>query len=279
MIYLSPSKINLHLGVTGRLPNGYHTIETLFMEIPWYDEIDIEVCSKGPIKVTTSIDLCKMEENLCYKAAKLLKENSNLDCGCSIHLNKNIPTGAGLGGGSANCAVVLKALNSLWKLNYSEEELENLGVKLGADVPFFIKGGTSVARGVGDKLTTVKNNLSDIYILIIYKNIHVSTSWAYKNLNISLTEEKKSSIFDTVALRGLDMADLGSFGNDFEKVVFQKHRELKEIIELLDSEGSIFSRMSGSGSSIFGFFKDENKVFSLEERFRGEGCLTKVVKF
>lgn len=278
MRFSSPCKINLHLGITGKLPNGYHTLETIFTEVPWYDYITITPNDSGEIVVKSSIKLCDMEDNLCYKGAKLLKDYIGFDGGCEIYLEKHLPFGAGLGGGSANCATVLKALNSIWNLNLNSEKLKSLGVKLGADIPFFIDGGTAIATGIGDQLSSIENRIKDLYLLIIYKNIHISTPWAYKSLNFSLTERKSCTTFSAVALRGLEMGDLINFYNDFEPAVFRSFPEIESMITNLNQHGAFYSRMSGSGSSVFGLFKSIEDAEKAETFFKKEKAKTKLIK-
>ena len=141
-VYKANCKINIHLRVVGKLPNGYHELETIFQEIPIYDEIEINSNSSGEITFQSSgIKIPDGGVNICVQSAKLLKKQFNISEGCDISLKKNIPIGAGLGGGSPDAATVLKALNLLWELKLTDSKLEKIGLELGADVPFFIKGG------------------------------------------------------------------------------------------------------------------------------------------
>ncbi|MBN2789105.1 MAG: 4-(cytidine 5'-diphospho)-2-C-methyl-D-erythritol kinase [Candidatus Delongbacteria bacterium] len=260
-LYNANCKINIHLRITGKLPNGYHELETIFQEIPLYDEIEINSNSNGNINFESTGIFIPEGKNICIKAAEILKNEFNITYGCNILLMKNIPIGAGLGGGSSDAATVLKALNDLWGLNLTEEKLELLGIKLGADVPFFIKGGCAAATGIGEKLTSINPVLTDGYILLVYPNIHVDTSEAYRNLNLNLTKNSQNGIF-ALALKSSSDVHLkyDEFINDFESYVFKEHAEIETIKNALLNKGAEFAAMSGSGSSVFGFFRDELKL-------------------
>ncbi|HQO09712.1 MAG TPA: 4-(cytidine 5'-diphospho)-2-C-methyl-D-erythritol kinase [Clostridiales bacterium] len=262
MIVRANCKLNLHLKVTGKLPDGYHSLETIFQEIPFYDEIDIVSSDKDVIQFTSKgINIPGSGNNICVKAAELLKNNFNINKGCRITLKKNVPIGAGLGGGSSDAAAVLKALNVLWGLNLTDEELEKLGLKLGADVPFFIKGGCAWAEGKGELLKRIEPLLKNGSILLIYPHIHISTPDAYKKLNLNLTNLSGNVIFAEVSKPGVSLNVIrAGFINDFESVVFREYPEIGHIKELLLSEGAALAAMSGSGSSVFGFFTDEKRL-------------------
>ncbi|MBN1967745.1 MAG: 4-(cytidine 5'-diphospho)-2-C-methyl-D-erythritol kinase [Candidatus Delongbacteria bacterium] len=279
MRVLSPCKINLHLGILGKRNDGYHNLESFFLEVPWYDVIDIESNDSGLIVMkTVGIDLGNEEDNICFKAARLLKNIYNVEKGCTISLKKNIPVGAGLGGGSSNAASTLKSLISLWNIDIEKSETIDLAKRLGADVPFFMMGGLCHVKGIGDILTRVENKIFDYYLLIIYDNIHVSTPWAYKNLKKELTIENKCTKFDTVVLRGLDIDVLNEFRNDFEETVFESYPELANIKKDLYDNGACFSLMSGSGSSVFGIFKDSRNAIEAMRKADERGAVTKLVK-
>jgi 4-diphosphocytidyl-2-C-methyl-D-erythritol kinase len=166
-----------------------------------------------------------------------------------------------LGGGSSDAATVLKALNELWNLNLSDSELENIGLELGADVPFFIKGGCALATGIGENLTQINPILQEGYILIIYSNIHINTSQAYRNINLNLTKNTSNGIF-ALALNSSNEihSRYNEFINDFESYVFKEHAEIERIKNALLNTGAEFAAMSGSGSSVFGFFRDKFKL-------------------
>ncbi len=257
-------KLNLHLRVTGKLPDGYHSLETIFQEIPFCDELEIDAADDGTVHFSASgIPIPENGNNICVKAAKILKEKFSITKGCRIHLRKNVPIGAGLGGGSSDAAAVLKALNGLWELRLKDSELEHIGLLLGADVPFFIKGGCAWAEGKGEILTQIPPVLKNGTVLLVYPNIHVSTPWAYKNLNLNLTKTTGSVIFAEVSKPGFDLnGSRAGFTNDFESAVFAEYPEIGRIKEILLKEGAELTAMSGSGSTVFGFFNTSGKLFN-----------------
>ncbi|MFO7810552.1 MAG: 4-(cytidine 5'-diphospho)-2-C-methyl-D-erythritol kinase [Candidatus Delongbacteria bacterium] len=263
MKFKANCKINLHLAVTGKLSDGYHSIKTIFQEIPFSDELDIETADENEITFSAEGITIPSEspDNICVKAAEILKERYSVTKGCRIKLKKNIPVGAGLGGGSSDAATVLKALNMLWNIDLSAKKIRSIGSELGADVPFFIDGGCAWAEGRGDILRPVKPVLQNGFILLVYPSIHISTRWAYKNLNLNLTKTGDMVIFAEVSkLRTAQNSLIGKFSNDFESVVFKKYPEIGRIKELMLNKGADFSAMSGSGSTVFGFFLSERAL-------------------
>jgi len=262
-------KINLHLKVTGRRPDGYHTIETIFQQIDLGDELELEMAPAGQIIFETSgLEISGCSENICEKAARLLNHYSSTDHGCRIFLQKIVPLGAGLGGGSSDAAAVLKGLNRLWDLNHSDEVLEKLGVQLGADVPFFIKGGTAFACGIGEELQQIKPILPSGWLVLINPGVHVNTGIAYKNIKYDLTNYKINSIFATVLENDLDVGEIATlFENDFEHYVFSLHPEVGKIRQVLAEQGSEFCRMSGSGSTVFGYFAEKSRAEEALKQF------------
>ncbi len=261
---LANCKLNLHLRVTGKLPDGYHSLETIFQEIPFHDELDIDVTDDGSVQFSASgMEIPDDGKNICVKAAVLLKEKYSVSRGCRIHLVKNVPIGAGLGGGSSDAAAVLKALNGLWELGLKDQELERIGLSLGADVPFFIRGGCAWAEGKGEILTPLPPILKNGTVLLVYPNIHISTPWAYKNLNLNLTKNNGGVIFADVSKPGFDLSgSRAGFTNDFESAVFREYPEIGRIKEILLKEGAELTAMSGSGSTVFGFFNTSGKLYN-----------------
>ena len=262
MKYKANCKINLHLKITGKLPNGYHELETVFQEIPFYDELEIESTEEDKVVFETAgLTIPPCEQNICQRAAYLLKERYGITKGCSIKLKKNVPIGAGLGGGSSDGACVLKVLNSLWKINAREDELLKMAVVLGADVPFFIRGGAALATGIGDNLSFIDPVLRDGFLVLVNPGIHIDTKKAYKNVNYNLTKKKIDSIFRHVLGGVSDISQCRrEFVNDFEAYAFSEYAEIKELKDKMYEAGALFALMSGSGSSVYGFFKDFVKV-------------------
>ena len=272
-------KLNLHLRITGKLPDGYHSLETIFQEIPFGDELEIEQSGDGNIHFSSSgIKIPDGGTNICVKAADILKLKYGINKGCRIHLQKNVPIGAGLGGGSSDAAAVLRSLNSLWGIGLSNTELERTGLELGADVPFFIKGGCAWAEGKGEVLKPIKPVLQNGTILLIYPHLHINTVWAYKNLNLNLTKTADNVIFAEVSkLRNPLRHYFEVFFNDFETVVFEKYPEIGKIKEFMINEGAEFSAMSGSGSTVFGFFTNE-KMLEHAIRIADNNYFVKAIK-
>jgi len=264
-------KINLHLKITGRRPDGYHDIETIFQEIALADELVIEAAPDGVLDFSAAgVEITGCDENICQKAARLLNEAAGTSHGCRIRLFKNIPLGAGLGGGSADAAAVLKGLNEIWGLQLSYQELEKIAVKLGADVPFFIRGGAAAAAGIGEMLTPMRPLLRNGWLAIVNPGLHVHTGNAYKNIKYDLTNYKTGRIFATVLENDLAVEELDTLlENDFEGYVFTVHPEVGRIKQALSRAGASFSRMSGSGSTVFGYFQDRNQAEVALEQFAG----------
>jgi 4-diphosphocytidyl-2-C-methyl-D-erythritol kinase len=262
MICRANCKLNIHLRVTGKLPDGYHSLETIFQEIPFYDEIDITALESGLVEFAShGIRIPDGGNNICTKSADILKKTYGINKGCRIVLTKNVPIGAGLGGGSSDAAAVLKALNELWGLNLSDAELEHIGLKLGADVPFFIKGGCAWAEGKGELLRPMEPLLKNGSILLIYPHIHISTPDAYRKLNLNLTKLSNNIIFAEVSKPDVSLSGIrAGLVNDFEIAVFKEYPEIGKVKELLLNKGADFAAMSGSGSTVFGFFTDEDKL-------------------
>lgn len=272
-------KLNIHLKVTGKLPDGYHTLETIFQEIPFGDELEIESTEDGNIHFTSSgIEIPDGGTNICVKAAESLQRKHGINEGCRIHLQKNVPIGAGLGGGSSDAAAVLKSLNSIWGIGLTDGELEEIGLELGADVPFFVRGGCAWAEGKGEVLRPIKPVLKNGTILLIYPHLHINTSWAYKNLNLNLTKTADNVIFAEVSKMRKPLRHyFEEFFNDFETVVFDKYPEIGQIKEFMINEGADFSVMSGSGSTVFGFFTNE-KMLEHAIRIADKNYFVKAIK-
>ncbi len=269
------AKVNLHLKITGKRADGYHELETIFQEIPLHDNLDINLIADGQGRIIfedRGISIPgKKEDNICVKIARWIQKKYNITDSISIKLEKNIPIGAGLGGGSSDGAAVFKSLNTLLNLNLAAEEMEKESSKFGADVSFFIKGGCVFARGIGEIMTKIKPIFKDKYFLVVYPKLFVDTAKAYKLfkneffLNNYLTWDKKNSIFDTVS-NGHDQKLIWRrFENDFERVVFEIYPEVKRVKEAL-SEGCIYASMTGSGSSVFGVYDSEELVLKIKDR-------------
>lgn len=254
------AKINLGLLITGKRSDGYHTLETVFAPISWYDELTF-VSAEDLGMTCNNLDLPSNDNNLCLKAANVLRDYAGITSGVSIDLTKNIPFGAGLGGGSSDAAITLKVLNTLWDIHASSADLHALAVKLGADVPYFLKtSGLAFASGIGEQIQDLDCSLP-YYIVTVFPGEHISTVWAYKNFYPNF-ERKIPDLKDMVV--GLcddrDLAVLPALKNDFEPVVFDHYPSVRKVKEALLEQGALFASLSGSGSAVFGLFDKEEEA-------------------
>ena len=243
--FLAPAKLNLDLRIVGRRADGYHLLESIFTLIELYDHIWFSVNQTGCIKLHTPTDGITEEQDLCVRAARLLSDHTGTKYGVDIWLEKQIPVGGGLGGGSADAAVVLMVLNRLWQLNLSKTELLQLGVRLGADVPFFIFGQSAFARGIGEQLSPI--SLPKQWYVIIKPPVHVSTPkiFAHKDL----TRDSKPRIMP-------DFQAGQHWRNDMQSVVLAEYPAVKAAFDVLAEYGS--PMMSGSGACVFLSFNSES---------------------
>ena len=252
------AKINLALEVFPKRTDGFHDIETIFQSIDLADEIEIEKSTKIEFAMFPKNSTIPNDStNLAYRAAKLLCDEFKLS-GVKIILNKKIPSGAGLAGGSTDAAGVLVAMNDLFGLNLSTQDLQNRGAILGSDVPFCIRGGTQFASGRGEILTPLKN-LTPIDLILIKPKISISTAWAYQKFD----ENPPREFFRTKKiLESIDSGDwkliAQNFFNRFEEII--KLDEIFELKSKLIELGAINSLMSGSGSTVFGIFDSRSKA-------------------
>lgn len=250
------AKINISLDVVGKREDGYHLLRMIMQSIELYDEIEIFKIKEG-IEITCNKSFIPTDErNLAYKAAKLFLDKYNIKCGVSINILKNIPVAAGLAGGSADCAAVLRILNSMFKINASEKELMKLGETLGADVPYCIKGGTALCEGIGEKITPIKSFKNHI-VLLIKPPFGVSTKDVYKAFDLSKVKVHP----DTKKLVDkINEGDLYYVANNMknllENVTVRKHKVLYKLKENLMKSGAVGAMMSGSGPTVFAFFDD-----------------------
>lgn len=250
MILFPPAKINLGLNILYKREDSYHELNSVMTPIPLTDILEIVPSESFKFEQSGITIPDEIENNLCVKAYRLFQEYYNISP-VNIHLKKIIPMGAGLGGGSSDAASVLLGLNKLFELNLADEVLENMAAQLGSDCPFFIKNSTQLATGRGEILKPINFNLRDYYIKLLNIGIHVSTKEAYSNVHFSDNIELDKIISKPIH------AWQETLTNDFEKSVFLKYPELKKIKENFYDEGALYAAMSGSGSTMFGIFKDK----------------------
>lgn len=248
------SKVNIGLKILSQRNDGYYNIYTVFQELDFGDSITIKKADSGCI-LTSNVDWVPTDEsNICHKAYTALKIKYSELGGVSIHIEKRIPVGTGLGGGSANGAAVLKGLNAIYNLELSMDELEKIGTSVGADVPFFIKGGTQLGEGIGDNLTSLTSHIKGTYLLVI-PHISINTAWAYSELKNKL---KSGNILPNFAsFFSGDNSSLEIFENDFERIVIPAYPEIGAIKQKLLELGARFASLSGSGSTVYGIFDED----------------------
>ena len=267
MITFPNAKINLGLDVVEKRPDGYHNLETVFYPIPLHDILEITRSEK---ETSFTMYNAKFEgsdnDNLVVKAYRLLADEYKMPNVC-ISLYKNIPTGAGMGGGSADAAFALKMLNEIAGLNLDDEKLEEYAARLGADCAFFIKNRPAYATGIGNILTPIECDLSGYYMVVIKPEIHISTKEAYALVNPQHPEHALEGIIRKPVEEWKDLMK-----NDFEKSVFAKYPDLKELKEKLYELGALYASMSGSGSAFFGIFKEECDINYIKKHFPDIFC-------
>ena len=251
--FLAPAKINLFLHITGRRENGYHTLQSVFVLLDFYDTIYIKPSNSPQIKRVNTISQIPENEDLTVRAAIALQQATGCKQGAEISIEKRIAMGGGLGGGSSDAATVLLALNHLWQLNLSRTQLMQIGLTLGADVPVFIFGQTAWAEGVGEQLTAVDlpeqdaNQSENTYYVVLTPNIHVSTAQVFAHPRLTRdTKPLKIADFSSTAFKHLDNKRLK---NDLEEIVCDLFPAVASTLKWLNQFGE--ARMSGSGASVF----------------------------
>jgi 4-diphosphocytidyl-2-C-methyl-D-erythritol kinase len=267
---LSPAKVNLFLKVVSKRPDGYHELVSIVDIISIHDVIRLNETPEGKVVVRDSLGMLPDgPDNTMYKAAMLLKETCAVDAGVSIEVEKRIPVGAGLGGGSSNAASVMKALVRMWKLPVGLSTLMELGRRVGADVPLFLYGKSCVMRGIGERVSPIE--LPRIWYVVVYPNIVLSTKDVYNSLRIVLTKKGNEVTLSGKFSNILDIANV--LENDLEEVAFLKCPAIKTIKARLKEAGAIGSLMTGSGSAVFGVFQSNKDAQGALERVEGLGTV------
>ena len=239
----SPAKLNVFLHILGRLDNGYHQLQSLFQMLDYGDELAFDITNDGKITMASPLEGVKDEDNLIVKAAKLLAKESNSPLGVTISLNKRLPMGGGIGGGSSNAATTLVALNLLWKTGLSEDQLADLGLALGADVPIFVRGKTAFAGGVGENITPAEQQ--EKWYLVANPGVHVSTAEVFQAKDLPRNTppiQWKDYIFEETR-------------NDCQQLVANCHPEVAKLLQWLLHYAP--SRMTGTGACVFAIFSDK----------------------
>ena len=246
------AKINLALELKGLRADGYHEIQTIYQAINLCDTIQLEERPQGTEIVTNCRELPTDSRNLVYRACLRLQESFNIERGVKIKIDKKIPLGAGLGGGSSNAAVTLMGLTHLWSLSLDRIHLYDIARELGADVPYFLMGGSCFGTGRGDELYPLAD-LPRWWVVLVVSPFSLSTSEVYQRANLVLTKEKNNSSMRGFFLMESDVERI--MVNDLEEVVFADYPSLRRLKEELKELGAKGSLMSGSGPTIYGLFK------------------------
>ncbi|BAS48632.1 4-(cytidine 5'-diphospho)-2-C-methyl-D-erythritol kinase [Aggregatibacter actinomycetemcomitans NUM4039] len=244
-----PAKLNLFLYINGKRADGYHELQTLFQFVDFGDWLHIKARSDGKIRLTPAIANLKSEDNLIYRAAKLLQQYTGCTLGAELTLDKILPIGGGVGGGSSNAATTLVALNHLWKTGLSTGQLAELGLTLGADVPIFVHGKAAFAEGIGEKITHCEP--PEKWYLVLKPNVSISTAVVFSDPHLPRNTPKKS----------LSQLLMGKYANDCEKVVRDHYSEVEESLNWLVKYAP--ARLTGTGACIFAEFDDKKSAQSV----------------
>lgn len=264
-------KINLGLDVIGKRPNGYHDVRMIMQTVRLFDQVILTKQEEPGITVETNLPFLPIDENnLVYKAAKLMIDRYHISSGIHITLKKYIPVSAGMAGGSSDCAATLYGMNRLFDLKLPRKKLMELGVTLGADVPYCLMRGTALSEGIGEVLTPLPP-MPDCYILIGKPQINVSTKFVYENLK--LHDEIKHPDIDGMveALKQGNLSGISSrLGNVLESVTIPEYPVIQKIKDRMIELGAMNALMSGSGPTVFGIFQEKEKAETACERMRQE---------
>ena len=260
----SPAKVNLRLEILRKREDGYHEIKTILQKISLQDTLYFSLRKgKGVSIKADSPNLPTGKANLVYKAVRSMMIESGYRGGIRVDIKKRIPLGAGLGGGSSNAATTLKAMNELLNLNVSKKRLMEMGLEIGADVPFFFLEGAAVGSGIGERLRKVE--LPVLWFVLIYPNFEVSTRWAYQNFVLTNQRIHFNLQKFTKTPEGISRI----FLNHLEEVVSKKYPQIENMKKILCSAGALAALMSGSGPTVFGIFSDEQSSTEAYGKIKG----------
>lgn len=268
---LAPAKINFTLDITGKLPNGYHTVDMIMQAVDLCDVVTVQK-NEGSINLTCDKDFVPCNSsNTAYKAVQLFSEYCNIDCTVDVHIQKNIPAQAGLAGGSTDGAAVLVALNELYQTNLTIDELAQIGAKIGADVPFCLYGGTMLATGIGTTLAKIEHSLQlqDYYILLCKPYVNVSTPLAYKK---SDERPYSDNVHSNIVINAMQSNNIDDFCNglynDFDSLL--QIEEVQHIKTVMKENGALTSVMSGSGPTVYGIYSTSAQAESTAKILKNE---------
>ena len=270
IVVKSPAKINIGLNIINKREDGFHNLETIFYPINLFDEIRFTKSDKFSFN-SNDDNLNKEKTNLIIKAKESLENYFNIQLPVNIFLEKHIPIGAGLGGGSSNAASTISALIKLFDLDIDSVTIGRFALNLGSDVPFFINPVSSFAESRGEVLSSIKLKL-DKYLLIVNPGIHIATKWAF---GLMKPAQPKNSLKTFIGKSEISIDEVMRFAsNDFEKIVFEHFPEIKEIKEKMLYFGANYSMMTGTGSTVWAMFDDEETAFQTELFFKCKNYFT-----
>jgi 4-diphosphocytidyl-2-C-methyl-D-erythritol kinase len=285
--YKARAKINLGLDVCGRLENGYHEVKMVMQTVDIYDELEFKKRNDSEIilSINSRDNLGDITNNLIYKAAKLMREQYNINEGIEIKLTKNIPVAAGMAGGSTDAASTMLAINEMFNLGLAKVDIMEQALKLGADIPFCVMGGTALAEGIGEKLTVLAPP-PRVSLLVVKPPINVASKWVYEQLDAKIIESHPD--IDAM-VESLGKGDLNgvidNMGNVLETVTVSEYPIILDIKKMMIGSGAMNALMSGSGPSIFGIFRDEEMANAaavyIDQTLKTKGinAYTKVTEF
>jgi len=268
----SPAKVNLRLEILKRREDGYHEVRTILQKISLCDKLHFSLTKEKGIKITTDHpNLSVGRTNLVYQAVQSILKKLDYKGGVRIEIEKRIPLGAGLGGGSSNAATTLKALNQLFNMKLTQRELMEMGLGIGADVPFFFTQGAAIASGIGERLKKIE--LPNLWYVLIYPNFEVSTRWAYQNLILTKRQIHLKIPKFIKTPKGISRI----LWNDLEEVVLEKYPQINLMKKMLCSVGALGTLMTGSGPTVFGIFPEKGGALEAYQKVknmvRGKGWI------
>ena len=266
------AKINLGLDVTGKREDGYHIVSMIMQNVDLYDTLTFEKNDTGEIILNASSPKIPTDDsNLICKVAKQLREKYGVKDGVSVYLEKRIPVAAGMAGGSTDGAATYMALNELWNLGLDTKTMCGLAVKLGADIPYCIIGGTALAEGIGEELTTI-SDMPKCHLVIAKPDIDVSTGWVYKTLDSKEIENHPDIAGVRTAIENDDLKGMcEKIGNVLEYVTASKYSVINDIEKIMEDNGAVKAFMTGSGPTVFGVFDSEQKAKEAVEAVKTSG--------
>ena len=268
------AKVNLTLEVFGKRADGYHALRSVVMPISLSDTLDIEVTDDGSITSDTGYD-----DDLCVKAARVLRqcqderrETKDARPGAAIRVTKRIPAGGGLGGGSADAAAVLRALNELWKIGLTREELAEIGAQVGSDVPALVMGSPVVMEGRGERVEDLRLKTGDLNLVLVNPGVHSSTKEVYAACETRPLNGENATTKMVAALKAGDLGKIAAaLMNDLQPPAVKQHPEIADALVSLKTAGVIGAMMSGSGSSVFGLVADEAAAQRISQDLNAKG--------